>query len=133
MRGHKAALATGLSFCSAVTVVLLSLAGRWKAGEGTPQDAGALGEQGCRWEAALCAWMAGSGMPLLSSPLAVPSWPGLCWDSKFSLQRSVLPEQRGRLWALLTISIWQLAAHHPAYAHWTCASAHRPHRIRGVL
>lgn len=82
--GHGATLAMGFPCSSAVTVVLLSLAGRWKAGEGTPQDAGALGEQVCRWEAAFCACLAGSGLPFPSSPLSVPARLGLCWDSKIS-------------------------------------------------
>lgn len=63
----------GLPRGSAVTVVLLSLAGRWTAGEGTPQDAGALGEQVCRWDALFCACLVVSGLPFPSSPLSVPA------------------------------------------------------------
>jgi len=55
MHGQGATPAAGFARGSAVTMLLLSLAGRWAAGEGTPQDAGALGEQGCRWEAAFWA------------------------------------------------------------------------------
>lgn len=72
---HGVTPAMGFPLSSAVTVILLSLAGRWKAGEGTPQDAGALGEQVCRWEGAFCACLAGSGLPFPSSPLVVLSCP----------------------------------------------------------
>lgn len=90
--GHRATLAMGSPDSSTVTVVLLSLAGRWKAGEGTPQDAGALGEQVCRWEAAFCACLAGSGLPFPSSPLTVLAWPRLCWDGQFPLKKGSVLE-----------------------------------------
>lgn len=64
----------GLPRGSAVTVVLLSLAGRWTAGEGTPQDAGALGEQVCRWEALFCACLVRATLSQLS-----PFSPSLTW------------------------------------------------------
>lgn len=67
---YGATLAMGFPRGSTVMAVL-SLAGHWKAGEGTPQDAGALGEQVCRWEAVFCACLAGSGLPFSSSLLAV--------------------------------------------------------------
>lgn len=67
---HGATLAMGFPHGSTVMAVL-SLAGHWKAGEGTPQDAGALGEQVCRWEAAFCACLSGSGLPVSSSLLEI--------------------------------------------------------------
>lgn len=48
-------------YSSAVTVFSSPLTGCGKAQEGTPQRAGALGEQVCRWESACCACQLAQG------------------------------------------------------------------------